>query len=642
DRLGKFDAKADDEYFLGYSFVSEAFRVFNRRRKQVEETYHVTFNESMKAIRFTNTLVDEIGIDDSTRYPLDEFLHEDDPSRQYQVDSNVSYYVIPHGRSLTELTQENDVPEVIAPNELDIPLIEDNEGPHDLINTEGTHEQNVQNEQIITQPTEGLICRKTYQTTLPPLNLVLIISRHPPPDNLVPIISHCHVASCHWTAVTGVSDSGTGRIATWHHVASTFQPRVSGVNSKTQPRLGSNSRPLAVVSYADLKASIEGYYEENIAHQDQTDKLVEASMSSLDRIHIAISDLYIGLNVITELLKDIKNVVKDDHVLNKKVIEATKAYTKNSSALTELLNLVKNFDFQGLKSLVESLKATALRQDEHLASWAKSLNFLAWNVGPRMTAVESSQAEIRSGISTLNPLKKCVANNTCYHEGPTNVDGQNVTQTTTEEPLSHTEGEHVAMKDEKVKEEPTREVTLIESSSKPPLIDPILEIHVPQIEGKGIATEEQLEFTKSLCLHQMTEVIKFVQEEAKKFRLDPKIIKSAKAGEKFKKARDVEHQVLKREHSQKAKRAWSSGRKEPEYRIFFTYVFGDQAFQRWIDIHKVGVDYLVSYLVMASMIKTQENARFSLKLRKLIVDHPDQEKLKSKKVKLEALGYHLD
>ncbi|GJW72885.1 hypothetical protein Tco_0132255 [Tanacetum coccineum] len=61
---------------------------------------------------------------------------------------------------------------------------------------------------------------------------------------------------------------------------------------------------------------------------------------------------------------------------------------------------------------------------------------------------------------------------------------------------------------------------------------------------------------------------------------------------------------------------------EPEYGIFFTDVFGDQAFQRWNDIHKVGVDALVSYLVMASMVKTEENARFSLKLRKLIADHP--------------------
>ncbi|GJW45043.1 retrovirus-related pol polyprotein from transposon TNT 1-94 [Tanacetum coccineum] len=74
DHLGKFDAKADDGYFLGYSFVSKAFRVFNTRRQQVEETYHVTFDESMEAIRFTNTSVDKIGINDSFRYPPDEFL----------------------------------------------------------------------------------------------------------------------------------------------------------------------------------------------------------------------------------------------------------------------------------------------------------------------------------------------------------------------------------------------------------------------------------------------------------------------------------------------------------------------------------------------------------------------------------------
>ncbi|GJZ83341.1 retrovirus-related pol polyprotein from transposon TNT 1-94 [Tanacetum coccineum] len=73
DHLGKFDAKADDGYSLGYSSILKAFRVYNTRRQQIEETYHITFDESMEAIRFTNTLVDEIGIDDSFRYPPDEF-----------------------------------------------------------------------------------------------------------------------------------------------------------------------------------------------------------------------------------------------------------------------------------------------------------------------------------------------------------------------------------------------------------------------------------------------------------------------------------------------------------------------------------------------------------------------------------------
>ncbi|GJT86664.1 retrovirus-related pol polyprotein from transposon TNT 1-94 [Tanacetum coccineum] len=108
--------------------IARFFKVFNIRRQQVEETYHVTFDESIEAIRFTNTLVNEIGINDSSRYPLDEFLHEDDPSRQYQANSDILYYVIPHGRSLTELTQENHVPEVIAPNEPDTSHTEDVEG----------------------------------------------------------------------------------------------------------------------------------------------------------------------------------------------------------------------------------------------------------------------------------------------------------------------------------------------------------------------------------------------------------------------------------------------------------------------------------------------------------------------------------
>ncbi|GKA89930.1 retrovirus-related pol polyprotein from transposon TNT 1-94, partial [Tanacetum coccineum] len=128
DDLGKFDAKADDGYFLGYSFNSKAFRVFNTRRQQIEETYHVTFDESIKAIKFTNTSVDEMGIDDSSRYPPDEFAQEDDPSRQYQANFDFSHYIIPHGRSLIELMQENHVPKVIAPNEQDNPHTENVEG----------------------------------------------------------------------------------------------------------------------------------------------------------------------------------------------------------------------------------------------------------------------------------------------------------------------------------------------------------------------------------------------------------------------------------------------------------------------------------------------------------------------------------
>ncbi|GKF52608.1 hypothetical protein Tco_0159518, partial [Tanacetum coccineum] len=79
----------------------------------------------------------------------------------------------------------------------------------------------------------------------------------------------------------------------------------------------------AAVSYANLKASVGQYYDENIAHRDQTDKLVEASMSSLNRRSTTISDLYKGLDFITQLLKDINTAVKDDPATNQKLNEAT-------------------------------------------------------------------------------------------------------------------------------------------------------------------------------------------------------------------------------------------------------------------------------------------------------------------------------
>ncbi|GJV99280.1 putative ribonuclease H-like domain-containing protein [Tanacetum coccineum] len=43
DHLGKFDGKADEEFFVGYSVNSKAFRVFNSRTRLVEETLHIIF-----------------------------------------------------------------------------------------------------------------------------------------------------------------------------------------------------------------------------------------------------------------------------------------------------------------------------------------------------------------------------------------------------------------------------------------------------------------------------------------------------------------------------------------------------------------------------------------------------------------------
>ncbi|GJT00853.1 retrovirus-related pol polyprotein from transposon TNT 1-94 [Tanacetum coccineum] len=46
DHLGKFDGKADEGFFVGYSLNSIAFRVFNSRTRIVEENLHIRFSES--------------------------------------------------------------------------------------------------------------------------------------------------------------------------------------------------------------------------------------------------------------------------------------------------------------------------------------------------------------------------------------------------------------------------------------------------------------------------------------------------------------------------------------------------------------------------------------------------------------------
>ncbi|GKC89818.1 hypothetical protein Tco_1150467 [Tanacetum coccineum] len=381
----------------------------------------------------------------------------------------------------------------------------------------------------------------------------------------------------------------------------------------------------ATVSYANLKASIDQYYDENIAHRDQTDKLMEASMSSLDRSSTTINDLYKVLNVITQLLKDINNVVKDDPAANQKIIEATKTFARISSNIT---------------------KAHALKQEEASAAWTKSSTNMAWNLGSRMTAIEISQTALKSEVSYLrqdtSEIKSIMAEIYQAFKGqPSSAPSGSVT--------------------------PTLALT-----------------HIPANK----ADEE----AKLLAMSR-PEVIKVVQKEAENIGLDPRKIASAKAELNRRRAKEYMWTMTNRIKSElvtdikihpNTKPIVASVFRNNDKRNFEVYQpfkfsnFGiteldelgpiiqkkknfvvkdlmtslRKRYERlkkipkelgiWDDIHKVRMDPLVSYLVMASMVKTKENARLSLKLRKLIANHPDQDKLKSKKVKLEALGYHVE
>ncbi|GJX79976.1 ribonuclease H-like domain-containing protein [Tanacetum coccineum] len=61
DHLGKFDGKADEGFFVGYSTNSKAFRVFNSRTRIVEENLHVQFSENTSNIAGSTKACDDAG-----------------------------------------------------------------------------------------------------------------------------------------------------------------------------------------------------------------------------------------------------------------------------------------------------------------------------------------------------------------------------------------------------------------------------------------------------------------------------------------------------------------------------------------------------------------------------------------------------
>nr|GEU67743.1 putative ribonuclease H-like domain-containing protein [Tanacetum cinerariifolium] len=51
DNLGKFEGKVDERYFVGYSVVNKAMRLFNKRTRIVEETLNIRFQENAPNVK---------------------------------------------------------------------------------------------------------------------------------------------------------------------------------------------------------------------------------------------------------------------------------------------------------------------------------------------------------------------------------------------------------------------------------------------------------------------------------------------------------------------------------------------------------------------------------------------------------------
>ncbi|GKA67396.1 hypothetical protein Tco_0767204 [Tanacetum coccineum] len=346
-----------------------------------------------------------------------------------------------------------------------------------------------------------------------------------------------------------------------------------------------------VASYADLKWGLEDFINTSFTKYENTDIALRNYEQLLNLFK---TNHNTSMRRILENLKEVQDAVKEDPVLNKKVLEAAEAYTKKSTNLTELLTLVKSFDYSGLKSLVESLKAIVDAQND------------TWPYGLNTSKIKSSN---------------------CW--------GDNFAQTATQEPYSHTKGEKANMETKETVEKkqpkerkvtnakepvqepqhtrqipitifrpitrPDSELEMIGSSSRVQLTDTTLAFPIPQPtdpviditpleqpesppvapkadRGKGKVLDD-VESTKKLLTNDeiqehldkeekikkaikevkllaisKPELIKVVHEEGSRARIDLKIIESAKGGQQFKKIQDAEIKVLNREHGEKIKR----------------------------------------------------------------------------------------
>nr|GEW78069.1 hypothetical protein [Tanacetum cinerariifolium] len=340
-------------------------------------------------------------------------------------------------------------------------------------------------------------------------------------------------------------------------------------------------------------------------------------------------------------------------------------------------------------STVKTLQAHALKQDEELATSAKSSTNMAWNPGSRLLSHERAHNHSQSSILGEPDANKQEKPKEPKHSTDANIEfiGSSIPKTSA-----------------KYQRKLIKATSIIRPNFDAPILIPntiirkLYYLTAKQIEAHLDKEEKIKKAYKEARLNAINkpEVIKMVREKAKKLGIHLKEAIISNAGNRFKKAQDAEHEVLKRKHTKKVRKSlelkkhkydnymwtisnrlkpkkitdikihqktktvvitvyrgtdgrtfdihntYAFGDFEPKYEIFFTDKFGDQAFQRWCDINKVGMKALVSYLVVAFMVQSPENARFSMKLKKLIAEHPDQEKLKSKKVKLEALGYEMD
>ncbi|GKC58715.1 hypothetical protein Tco_1086313, partial [Tanacetum coccineum] len=324
-----------------------------------------------------------------------------------------------------------------------------------------------------------------------------------------------------------------------------------------------------LVKYSHGRAFIEGYYEENIDHREQNDKVIDAAINSLDKNSIAkdVQAFLLSEDELAQesddeevfaagedmdedtqadkevqsppanidkpepspqetqesLFQNSKNMTTSCHLLTGQVSqEAMNSLDKNSIARGDLLNALNGVTetLKAIQDVVKEDHATTLSQDKHLADWVKSSTSLAWNLGPRLTAIENSQAAIRTKVSSLRKDTSDIKSMMIKIYQAFKMKLVPTSRVVQEDP-----------------DEPVRVPYMINGKMHYLTNDEITtHLEKEELIKKAAEQARLLAITKP-------EVVKVVGEEAEKIGINPERITSAKEGEKFKKARDAELKI---------------------------------------------------------------------------------------------------
>ncbi|KAF7151181.1 hypothetical protein RHSIM_Rhsim02G0176400 [Rhododendron simsii] len=158
DDLGKFDARSDEGIFVGYSTSSKAYRVFNKRKLVVEESVHVAFDETdhgpSKYFPRIDSIDDEVPQETSVR---NEILVETAPNLVSASADNAD------GVRSVAAEQENGVSSTAVEQVNELISITPQHRDVDTVPREWRYARNQFKEQIIGDPSQGMMTRSSLR-----------------------------------------------------------------------------------------------------------------------------------------------------------------------------------------------------------------------------------------------------------------------------------------------------------------------------------------------------------------------------------------------------------------------------------------------------------------------------------------------